>query len=586
MTLPTVATGSASAVGQTAVTTNGAIHPHGLYTQYHFEYGPDTNYGKQTPPAELPPQRTAHYYESFDHGIGGWHKRDGPMEHHPTGGASGSASPSASAGASGGFVRYTSPTLDDHNHDDGIGTLHLASYLYMGAFMDEALRKSMGPHNPLLAAGEPDLRGAHVSLYVRGHNWQPNGSELLWWTQSQSNPAITRQPDWRCDPTANWAYTGHMLTDALQSGNWEHIAYKLRHHADQWSFGGFYTEQPDWKRYDYWPIDPVQAKVNYDLFHLLAFVDPDNPPRGMIDFDEFHLTYPNRSLTSPSNGAHLIAAPDSDADPARLTDGWRHGDNHTWHTAPNPNAPQQFIYAFDNPVTIQSIQIHQNSDHPAKDVRCAISTDGRTFTPLCNLTLPLTNIPHDNLAFAIQSDLAAPATHLQVTILSGYRDDRWGLGAIEAFGSGAKMLPDNEPYEVNTDINHLTPGSTLHYRLVATNAHGATRGEDQSFNVPADATPHARTDRVSRITSTSAKLEGRVNPMGKRTHYHFEYGPTPACSLRTPPTYAGLQIVPRLVFAPIDNLNPDTRYHYRLIASNDAGQTIANQAAFQTPPSH
>lgn len=570
--LPTVDTGRASAVGNTGMTVNGTIHPHGLHTSYYFEYGPDVTYGNQTARTDLPPRLAAHYRESWDHGTGGWHKRDGPMEHH------------ASGGAAGGFVRYHSPTLDDHNHDDGIGTLHLASYLYIGAFMDAALRESMGPHNPLLSAGEADLRGAEVSLYVRGHDWQPNGSELIWWTQSQSDPAVTRQPDWRCDPTANWAYTGCMLTDALRSGNWEHVTYCLRNDSDQWSFGGYYTEQPDWKRYDYWPIDLVQAKVNYDFFHLLAFVDPDNPPRGWIDFDEFELVYRNRSLVFPSNGGRLMASPASDVDAATLTDGRRHGAGHMWHSAENPRAPQEFVYAFDDPVTVNAVQLHQNHEWPTKEVECLVSDDGETYEPLCELTLPNTGIPNDNLAFAIRLDLSAPATHLKVRILSGHQPERWGLGEIEVFGSGARMLPDDALYEINTDIGDLEAGTTIHYRLVAVNANGTIHGPDQTFDIAADARPQVRTTNAGRITSRSARVEGRINPMGRRTTFHFEYGLDKTYGHASPPTYAGLQDVPRIAFADLDGLECDTTYHYRLVATNDVGEIHSSDATFRTAP--
>ena len=51
---------------------------------------------------------------------------------------------------------------------------------------------------------------------VRGHDWKPNGTELLWWTQSQKNIDVLNGPGW---VRPNWAYTGFFLTDALRDGN-------------------------------------------------------------------------------------------------------------------------------------------------------------------------------------------------------------------------------------------------------------------------------------------------------------------------------------------------------------------------------
>jgi hypothetical protein len=48
-TPPTVTTGSASNITDTSATLNGTVNPNGASTSYHFEYGPDTNYGTNVP---------------------------------------------------------------------------------------------------------------------------------------------------------------------------------------------------------------------------------------------------------------------------------------------------------------------------------------------------------------------------------------------------------------------------------------------------------------------------------------------------------------------------------------------------------
>ncbi|MEA2397565.1 MAG: hypothetical protein QOK25_1121 [Thermoleophilaceae bacterium] len=51
---PTVATGTASAVGLTTATLHGTINPNACATTYHFEYGTSTAYGQRTPDQTLP----------------------------------------------------------------------------------------------------------------------------------------------------------------------------------------------------------------------------------------------------------------------------------------------------------------------------------------------------------------------------------------------------------------------------------------------------------------------------------------------------------------------------------------------------
>ena len=573
---PSAQSEAATAVGTTGMTLNGSIDPHGLPTKYYFEFGKTKSYGRRTSEAALPPRLAAYYRENWDDGFGGWGERNGPIPHHPRG------------GVRGGFVRYTGPTSNDHNHDDGIGTLHLASYIYTGPLStDQANRPSV-----YLGGGDPDLRGAKVSIYVRGRDWIANGSELLWWTQSQSNLEAGTKLGYK---RANWAYTGFMLTDLLHSGKWEKAEYRLRHNSHQWSFGGYHikfpglddlktpAERAPYFRYPYWPLDPTQSHVNYDFFHLLAFVDPKKPPRGAIDFDEFQLVYRNKSLVFPGNGGHLVSSPKSDADPSKLTDGWRNGPNRTWQSATMPDEPLNFTYKFDNPVTINAIQIHQNPDWPAREIECLASSDGKTIASIFRGTLPEKGTPNANFAFALKSGLAIKATSLKVRILSGYRAEHWGLGEVEVFGTGALMRTDNELYEVNTDIMELEPGTIYHYRLVAASSAGTGYGDDRTFTVPQDATPRVRTGASSRVTSTTAKIEGRVNPVGRKSTFYFEYGTDANYGSKTEAAYCGRLLVPRTVFVNLVGLKPGTKYHFRLVAQNDTGTAYGSDATVRTP---
>ncbi|MFN0195566.1 MAG: hypothetical protein ACKVT0_02395 [Planctomycetaceae bacterium] len=558
-----VETRSASPLGQTALTANGRIQPHGMPTRYWFEYGTTKKYGKKSDTFSLPPKLGAFYSESWEAGPAGWQggMTGTDLVHHKEG------------GASGGFIRYSEPSGDDPNHVDGIGTLHLTSYFYPATHPNgDGLTVNFG-------GGDPDFRDARVSISVRGQEFEPNGAELLWWTQSDND--ITKQftPDWR---RANWAYTGYTLTDALLSGKWEQVTYRLTNDSHAWTYGGHSVAQGR-PNYAYDSINNSLGHLTCDFFHLLAFVNPQNRPAGSIDIDDITLAYRNYSLAYPDNGGKLIASPTGTTnDPATLTDGWRHGEGKMWESEKNPKTPQEFVYEFDHPVTIKSVQIHQHSEWPSQDVEVLTSDDGMDWKPLVHKTLPKDSLAGPNFAYLLERDLSQPAKYAKVRILSGYQAERWGLGEIEIFGDGAVYTTDDDWYHVNLDLNALKSGETYHYRVVAENDKGITHGSDVSFTIPADSKPHVVTTAPMRIAKTSATLTGRLTPMGKKSQFYFEYGTDAKYDTKTEEQYGGLQITPRSAFATIGDLMAGTVYHFRLVGVNDEGTTYGEDATFKT----
>ena len=145
---------------------------------------------------------------------------------------------------------------------------------------------------------------------------------------------------------------------------------------------------------------------------------------------------------------------------AALTDGWRHGEGHQWRSVQSPSEPPEFVYSFQRPVTIDAVQLHQNPLWPGREVEVLVSQDGEDYSSLFKRELPEKGGAGPNSAYTLDSRLGAPAKFLKLRMLSGYRDQHWGLGEIEVFEAGAVMLPDDDLYHVNTDITGLTPGTT------------------------------------------------------------------------------------------------------------------------------
>jgi streptogramin lyase len=87
---------------------------------------------------------------------------------------------------------------------------------------------------------------------------------------------------------------------------------------------------------------------------------------------------------------------------------------------------------------------------------------------------------------------------------------------------------------------------------------------------------------ADQIGTASARLRGRVRPNSQATTYHFEYGPTADYGMSTATAYAGSSYDLEQVLATVDGLAPATKYHYRVVAENDAGTTTGPDRVFGT----
>ncbi len=133
---------------------------------------------------------------------------------------------------------------------------------------------------------------------------------------------------------------------------------------------------------------------------------------------------------------------------------------------------------------------------------------------------------------------------------------------------------------VSRTISGLAAGTTYHYRLVATNAAGTSQGADGIFTTTA--APGAVTGGTTGITSTSATLEGSVDPNSSPTTWFFDYGTSTSYGSKTAAKSAGAGATPVSVSAPVSGLTRGKVYHYRLVATSDAGTTRGADRTFST----
>jgi virginiamycin B lyase len=94
--------------------------------------------------------------------------------------------------------------------------------------------------------------------------------------------------------------------------------------------------------------------------------------------------------------------------------------------------------------------------------------------------------------------------------------------------------------------------------------------------------PLVRDVAADEIDTSVARLRGKVRPNSQATYYHFEYGPSAGYGTTTSTVYAGSSYDLEHVFAEVEDLQPNTQYHYRVVAENDAGVTVGADRVFST----
>jgi hypothetical protein len=148
--------------------------------------------------------------------------------------------------------------------------------------------------------------------------------------------------------------------------------------------------------------------------------------------------------------------------------------------------------------------------------------------------------------------------------------------------SPAEIGSGNAPVAVHANVSGLVglTSDEYHFRLVAAQTVKGF-GEDSSFIAllpPAIEDTHA-----TNVSSTSATLQGTLNPRAHDTTYHFEYGTDTNYGSSTPTLDAGSSAAGAPVApAHVQGLSDDTTYHYRLVAGSVIGTTDGPDATFTT----
>ncbi len=188
--------------------------------------------------------------------------------------------------------------------------------------------------------------------------------------------------------------------------------------------------------------------------------------------------------------------------------------------------------------------------------------------------------------------VAANAATLHATINPNGADTAYYFeyGTTTSYGSTIPATPkpvgsDPSAVLVAETLTDLAEGATYHYRAVAENEVGRTYGADEAIGTPI--LPAATTESASSVDANEAIVSGTIDPNGLETTYEFEYGTTTSygsiASGATEEPRSGTDVTEAT--EALAHLEPETTYHYRVVASSAAGRVTGGDRTLTTAAS-
>jgi hypothetical protein len=165
---------------------------------------------------------------------------------------------------------------------------------------------------------------------------------------------------------------------------------------------------------------------------------------------------------------------------------------------------------------------------------------------------------------------------------------RFQYGTSETYGSSVPCSTPpgsgSSPVAVSAPLAGLTPNSTYHFRIVATNAGGTSYGSDGTFKTLPNP-PVVATEVASEAAPRSARLHATVDPEGGEvSECLFQYGTSEAYgSYASCSALPGSGTSPVAVSSTVAGLTPGNTYHFRILATNAGGTSYGSDATFKTP---
>ena len=128
-------------------------------------------------------------------------------------------------------------------------------------------------------------------------------------------------------------------------------------------------------------------------------------------------------------------------------------------------------------------------------------------------------------------------------------------------------------------------GNTYYYRVYAYNATGPSPYYSNEASASLTAPPPSlTTNAASNVTTSSAQINGTVNPNGGNTTAYFQYGLTTSYGGATGSGSFGSGTSAIGIQSSLTSLASNTTYHYRAVATNSGGTSYGGDVTFTTLP--
>jgi hypothetical protein len=204
----------------------------------------------------------------------------------------------------------------------------------------------------------------------------------------------------------------------------------------------------------------------------------------------------------------------------------------------------------------------------------------RTFTTLSATGPPavITNPATLIASFSATLDGSVDPHGLSTTVHFEY-------GTTTSYGSTtASQTKNGSTYQnITANIPGLAASTTYHFRIVASNTAGTTHGADRTFTtLSATGPPIVTTNAATNVASSSATLNGSLDPHALTTSVYFQYGATTSYGHATP-MQSQTGNTYRNITANVSGLTAGTTYHFRIVATNSGGIRNGSDRTFTTP---
>lgn len=155
-------------------------------------------------------------------------------------------------------------------------------------------------------------------------------------------------------------------------------------------------------------------------------------------------------------------------------------------------------------------------------------------------------------------------------------------GKTESYGSSSGgSAGSGTSYVSKEQFVGGTRGTTYHFRISATNINGTSYGEDKTYTILHEK-PSVSTGSATSVTESGATLHGTVNPEGQNSVYYFEYGLSKEYGANSKEKVTTSTDSNESVEIGIAELEPESAYHYRVVAYNNKGTVKGADKTFTT----